>query len=206
MTSGDVWMHLDDTTKCSKSIMGGVPVNKDITIPCEGCPDPKNEKVASVGAGWTLCESPWPVICRQNGLYHNHCSNKDIAGIFLQTFQLDNRATNELPGNLERKVDLVIRLLKGYDEDFGKLLVVVWVDETVPTLTVATLIDTRWDTRATVFDDVKITSSYPIPSPNEHGSINLTIAIIPIGLGDNDTVDASTKCRLNVHSILGEFV
>lgn len=150
-----------------------------------------------------MCSSPWPVVCRNKGIHHHHCTNKDIAGIFMQTFQLANQPADGLPGNVPRKVTLFTRLLKGYDENFGKSLVAVWIDEVLTPKMAAVYIDTKWDTHATVLSDVKI-ADYPLPAPDEHNTVNLTVAIIPIDSGNQETT--TSICRLNLHSVLGEFI
>jgi hypothetical protein len=193
---------VDDSGKCSASIKA-VRQNKNMTtIPCQDCPKPF-EGVKELGGGWTWCGSPWPVVCRPIGIHHHHCSSKGIAGIFFQSFKLDNRATDDWPGNVARRVKLVIRVLKGYDEDFGQAMVVVWVEEMSKVVT--TFVETQWATLATVVDDVVIADSYPIPSPQEYDFINLSIAILPIN--NNETSDDSNKkCRLYFQSVMGEFV
>lgn len=178
----------------------------DISIPCEDCPDPKNHLVEDLGGGWTLCASPWPAVCRNKGIHHNHCSNEYMTGIFLQSFMLDNLPTDEYPGNASRVVSLFIRLLKGYDQDFGQSLVIVWVDEVVPPTVAMTYIDTKWNAHATVMSDVKIAELYLIPAPDEHRTLNLTVAILPFIQSSNQSESPATLCRLNMHSVLGEFV
>ncbi|KAL7508325.1 hypothetical protein ACHAWX_000721, partial [Stephanocyclus meneghinianus] len=205
----------NDTVKCSKFIVEGIPSQNmiwgekdDVLIPCKDCPKPYSSFVKKLGGGWIWCGNQWT--CRPTGIYHSHCSNYDNAGIFLQTFQIDNRATDNWPGNFSRKITLVIRLLKGYDEDFGKCWVVLWINK--PTPATSTFVDTKWDKQATVLSDVQIADSYPIPSPDTCAKINLTIAIIPIDFYHHKVISGATlnktsiatprKCRLYFHSIL----
>ena len=197
--------------KCSSTLLNEMrSPNKDYEtiIQCESCPKPDGNKVQEVGGGWLWCGSPWPAKCRSKGIHHHHCSNVENAGIFMQSFQIDNRPTKNWPRNQSRSISLMIRLLKGYDDDFDKSLVVVWLHEAVKPQTVATLIDTRWDTRATVLDDVQIASAYPMPSPAEHERVHFFVAIIPIGLSHRNAtlLEQGQKCRFCAHSILGEFV
>jgi hypothetical protein len=201
----------DETVKCSNYISNAMLEHNNISIPCDGCPDPNNNLVENIGGGWVYCGSPWPVVCRNTGIHHRHCSSTDRAGIFMQTFPLANLPTDELPSNDSRSVALSIRLLKGYDDDFSQAVVVVWVKETTPTKAAALLVDTKWETHATVLEDIMVASSYPIPSPSEHERINLVVAIIPIDRPNDQVVVANNvmlarTCRLNIHSILGEFV
>jgi hypothetical protein len=166
--------------------------------------------VEDIGGGWTWCGSPWPVVCKPNGLHHHHCSSSNSTGIVAQTFHLDNRATDDLHANHSRELNLFIRVLKGYDDDFGQALVIAWAHESnVPKL-VAAMIDTKWKLRATVLNDEAVTVSLQIPPPDEQQRISITAAIIPLKPDDSSQNATfygknTTKCRLYFNSILGKF-
>ena len=110
-----------------------------------------------MGGGWIWCNTPWPAICKPRGVHHHHCSSSITAGIFLQTFDVDNRAADDWPVGRPREVTISMRFLRGYDDDFGKAIVIVWVREATVQKTVVTLINTKWEAQATVLDDIKIT-------------------------------------------------
>ena len=86
----------------------------------------------------------------------------------MQSFDVDNRATDDWPADRLREVTITIRLLRGYDADFGQAIIIVWVQEVVVKLAVAIVVDTRWETRATVLNDIKINHSISFPFPNQH--------------------------------------
>lgn len=204
----------DDAGNCSAAILARTRTSNSTDkgkgeIPCDECPDTKFPEVEEVGGGWTWCGTPWPVICKPNGVHHHHCSDNNSTGIFMQTFGVDNRATDDWPDHRSREMALTMRLLKGYDADFGQALVVAWVHEAntdkMAAKPVVTLIDTKWETRATVLADVRITPLFNIPSPKEHETITLKVLVLPHNPLSSNTTSA-TSCRLYFHSVLAELV
>ena len=197
-------IHVDHTGNCSESILSTMQNDdKNLEIPCDGCADTTNNDVNDIGGGWIWCRSPWPAVCKPQGVHRHHCSSRTTSGIFVQTFEVDNRATDEWPADRSRRVTIFLRLLKGYDADFGKAVVIVWFREENDQQTVTNLIDTKWEPRATVLDDVEIAPSFLIPSPREHEDLTLMLAVVPLSL--NGSGQNETRCRLYFHSVLGEF-
>ena len=207
LSHNTVLLHSDHAGVCPQTILAQIAntaTQSKQVIPCEGCPDTNNNGVKDMGGGWTWCMSPWPVICKPNGIHHHSCPSKNTSGIFLQSFDVDNRVTDDWPANHSREITITMLLLKGYDVDFGQAVVIVWVQEAMVKQAVATLIDTKWETQATVLDDIKLNPSFPIPSPNQHKQITLMTAVIPIN-PYHERSQNGTRCRVVFHSVLGEL-
>ncbi|KAL7476920.1 LOW QUALITY PROTEIN: hypothetical protein ACHAW6_002749 [Cyclotella cf. meneghiniana] len=200
--------HVNVNKICSKYISGGMQSHtSEEHIGCEECPNPSFNLVEDIGGGWTWCGSPWPAVCKPNGIHHHNCSSSKRTGIAAQTFRLDNRETDDLHANHSRELNLFIRVLKGYDDDFGQALVIAWAHESKVPKLVAALIDTKWKQGATVLNDEAVTVSLQIPPPNEQQKISITAAIIPLKPSDiSQNVTSSAKninrCRLYFNSIL----
>lgn len=198
-------LHLDHSGNCSDSILVRWNATRDKAeedgVPCEGCPA-KGGTVDYMGGGWVWCHSPWAAVCKPLGMHHHHCPENNTSGIFMQSFTIDNHATDEWPANRPREVSLTMRLLMGYDADFGRAVVVLWVHEADSKQALVSLVDSKWDTHATVVEDVEIAKSLAISPPESHGRVTLLAAVIPLrARGEN-----KTRCWLYIQSIVGEFV